>query len=77
MTVDAFYTSEIGIRDIDYRGNSRWRRRRRSILALKRQLGRLSPVASLRALKTSSPSKLSTTHSSKLARHCSIRVLPT
>ena len=22
MTVDAFYTSEIGIRDIDYRGNS-------------------------------------------------------
>jgi hypothetical protein len=22
MTVDAFYTSEIGIRDIDYRGNT-------------------------------------------------------
>ena len=22
MTVDAFYTSEIGIKDIDYRGNS-------------------------------------------------------
>ena len=22
MTVDAFYTSEVGIRDIDYRGNS-------------------------------------------------------
>jgi len=22
MTVDAFYTSEVGIKDIDYRGNS-------------------------------------------------------
>ena len=25
MTVDAFYTSEIGIKDIDYRGNTRSR----------------------------------------------------